>query len=220
MKNVLFAALVLSAASCTKSDNVTASPNASVKPVDLPTNHPPVNPLPDPEMNGCHAGRAPRRISVSQLDQSIITTTGRQWTDLQDLASSLGKADYALVVSDSTEANLVFAKFLEDGARKVCLATATADLSVTAASDRVLSPELSITGTNPDFTTVSDAEIQANLKTLALRFWGSQLTESELAQWTASFKTFATRAKAINKPAQAWAPVCVAMMTDQRFITY
>lgn len=220
MKNIFFAALVLSVAGCTNSNSSTPAPNATVKPVDLPTNHPPVNPLPDPEMNGGHAGRAPRRISVSQLDQSILTTTGRQWTDLQDLASSLGKADYALVVSDSTEANLVFAKFLEDGARKVCLATATDDLTKTAASDRVLYPELSITGTNPDFTTVSDAEIQANLKTLALRFWGSQLTDEELGRWTTSFKTFATRAKAVNKPAQAWAPVCVAMMTDQRFITY
>ena len=187
--------------------------------MQLPDNHPAVTPLPDPEMNGGHAGRAPRRISVSQLDQSIITTTGRAWTDLPDLASSLGKADYALVVSDSTEANLVFAKFLEDGARKVCLAVSTDDLTKGTPAERVLTSGLSFVGI-PDFTAISDDEIHANLQLLALRFWGSQLTAEELPRWTASVKTFAARAKAINKPAQAWAPVCVAMMTDQRFITY
>lgn len=219
MTRLFLAALTLGLAACSKSSSP-APAAATVKPVELPDDHPAVTPLPDPEMNGGHAGRAPRRLSVSQLDQSILVTTGRAWADLPDLASSLGKADYALVVSDSTEANLVFAKFLEDGARKVCLATATDDLTKTAAADRVLSPALSITGTNPDFTTVPDAEIAQNLQGLALRFWGSQLTDAELARWTASFKTFAARARATNKPAQAWAPVCVALMTDQRFITY
>jgi hypothetical protein len=217
MKRFLFAALALGLAACSKS-SPTAASTGSVTPVQLPDNHPAVTPLPDPEMNGGHAGRAPRRISVAQLDQSIITTTGRAWADLPDLASSLGQADYALVVSDSTEANLVFAKFLDDGARKVCLAVSTDDLTK-APADRVLTSALSFTGT-PDFTALSDDEIHTNLQSLALRFWGSQLTDAELAQWTGSYKTFAARAKAINKPAQAWAPVCVAMMTDQRFITY
>ncbi len=161
MKNIFFAALVLSVAGCTNSNSSAPTPNATIKPVDLPTNHPPVTPLPDPEMNGGHAGRAPRRISVSQLDQSIITTTGRQWTDLQDLASSLGRADFALVVSDSTEANLVFAKFLEDGAREVCLSAAQADIDQPSADKRVLSPM--IAADVKDLTMIDDASLSENL---------------------------------------------------------
>ena len=36
----------------------------------------------------------------------------------------------------------------------------------------------------------------------------------------ATFKKLATRAKTINKPEQAWGSICVALMTDPRFITY
>ncbi len=202
---------------CSKGPTATPDQPATLTPVTLPTDHPVLNPLPDPEMNGGHAGRAPRRISVAQLKTSIITVTGKQWSQIDNLASSLGQADYAVTVSDATEPNLVFAKFLEDGAREVCLNVARDDLN-RAQDLRVLWPE--VPGTGRDFTVLDDATIQKNLGTLSVRFWGSPLDATELTDWTATFKKFATRAKTINKPEQAWGSICVAMMTDPRFITY
>jgi hypothetical protein len=181
-------------------------------------NHPPVVKLADPETNQGHVGRKPRRITVAQLRESILTTTGRQWSQINNLAASLGQPDYALTVSESTEANLVFAKFLEDGAREVCLGVANADLSATNASNRVLFPNVTVM--NRDFTTMTDVQVKENLQYLAVRFWGQRFADDELTAWTTTFRGVATRAKTINQPAQAWGAMCVAFMTDPRFITY
>jgi hypothetical protein len=181
-------------------------------------NHPPVVKLADPEANQGHVGRKPRRITVAQLRESILTTTGRQWSQINNLAASLGQPDYALTVSESTEANLVFAKFLEDGAREVCLGAANADLSATNASNRVLFPNVTVM--NRDFTTMTDVQVKENLQYLAVRFWGQRFADDELTAWTTTFRGVATRAKTINQPAQAWGAMCVAFMTDPRFITY
>ncbi len=195
--------------------------SAQLSPVDMGA-HPPMVQLPDPEMNGGHVGRAPRRITVAQLKQSILVTTGTQWSQIDNLAASLGQADFALTVSDSTEPNLVFAKFLEDGAREVCMKASTADLTRAQAA-RVLYPEIanSEAGTSgKDFTLVPDASIKKNLSTLSLRFWGQPMAATELDQWATTFKTIAARAKTANKPEQAWAAMCIGFMTDSRFITY
>ena len=168
-------------------------------------------------MNGGHAGRAPRRISVPQLKQSIVTVTGRQWSQIDNLAASLGQADFAITVSDATEPNLVFAKFLDDGAREVCLNAARDDLG-RAQEARVLWPD--VPGMGRDFTALDDTTIQKNLSTMSVRFWGSPLDPDELTAWTETFKKVALRAKTTNKPEQAWGAICVAMMTDPRFITY
>jgi hypothetical protein len=181
-------------------------------------NHPPMAKLADPETNQGHVGRKPRRITVAQLRESILTTTGRQWSQINNLAASLGQADYALTVSESTEANLVFAKFLEDGAREVCMGVANADLGNSNVATRVLFPNVTVT--NRDFTTMTDAQVQENLQYLAVRFWGQRFADDEATAWMQTFRTIAARAKSINRPEQAWGAMCVAFMTDPRFITY
>jgi hypothetical protein len=217
MKRLLALTLAALTFGCTKAPGSTPENPGTLTPVELPSDHPVINPLPDPEANGGHAGRAPRRISVPQLKQSIVTVTGRQWSQIDNLAASLGQADFALTVSDATEPNLVFAKFLEDGAREVCLAAARDDLN-RAQDARVLWPD--VPGTGRDFTVLDDATIQKNLGTLAVRFWGSPFDTQELTTWTDIFKRIAGRAKTANRPEQAWGAICVAMMTDPRFITY
>lgn len=214
---------LLALASCSRPPTSTPGETGALSPVTLPGGHPTLTPLPDPEANGGHAGRAPRRISVDQLRQSILVATGQEWVStptvpgLKQREASLGKADFAATVSDATEPNLVFSKFLEDGARVVCKQVSTADKARPQAQ-RVLWPE--VAGTVTDFTTLDDATIQRNLSTLAVRFWGSPFDAPELEAWTASFRRFAAGAKAANAPEQAWGAVCVAMMTDPRFITY
>ena len=111
-----------------------------------------------------------------------------------------------------------FAKFLEDGAREVCLKTADDDAKKTDASLRRLSPEVPVNIT--DVTLIDDATAKKNLVTLSLRMWGDGLQGAELDTWAASFKQLAAAAKKANKPREAWGSICIAMLTDPRFITY
>lgn len=223
MRTMLFAALLaLAASACSKSQPV-ADKTGEISPIDM-SNHPSIDPLPDPDLQGGHVGRAPRRITVAQLKSSILIATGRQWSQIDNLAASLGKADYALVNAEATEPNLVFAKFLEDGAREVCLGAAATDLTRPNGADRVLSP---LAGTAADLTTLLDADVKKNLVYLSTRFWGQPLSGSELETWAASFKKLAAATKTAVPPAtspapknQAWGGVCIALMTDPRFFTY
>jgi len=214
--------MLLAAVSCSKPP---APPDQSgdLTPVDL-ANHPPITKLPDPDLQGGHVGRAPRRITVAQLKASILITTGRQWSQIDNLAASLGKADYALVNAEAVEPNLVFAKFLEDGAREVCIGAAATDLGRPVAADRVLSP---LVGTATDLTTLADDDVKKNLVYLSTRFWGQPLGGAELDTWLATFKKLAAATKTAVPPAtvpaprqQAWGGVCIALMTDPRFFTY
>jgi hypothetical protein len=216
-RSALFSA-VFTLSACTSKPVAKPNMEGTLETVDMGS-HPPTVTLPDPEQNQGHVGRKPRRLTVAQLRESILTTTGRQWSQINTLAASLGQPDYALTVSESTEANLVFAKFIEDGAREVCLATASADLGRANAADRVLFPDVTVPA-NRDFTTMADAAIKANLSYLAVRFWGQPFADAERDAWATRFKTVAARAKTINRPEQAWGALCVAFMTDPRFITY
>jgi hypothetical protein len=174
--------------------------------------------LADPEAQNGHVGRAPRRITVAQLKASIQIAAGTPWVGLDTLAPSLGQADFALVNSESIDPNLVFAKFLDDGARQVCLTAATSDLAAPTPAARVLAQQLP--ANLSDLTTLSDAAVRGNLVYLSTRFWGEPLSGAELDAWTGFFKKAAARAQAINKREQALAATCVALMTDPRFFTY
>lgn len=198
----------------------TPAPAPAAQPAQLepvPPGHPALQPLPDPELAEGHVGRAPRRLTTAQLDSSIVVATGRKWSQLENLAASLGRADYALVNAEATETNLVFAKFLEDGAREVCMASADADLQQKEANLRVLSPMLPVAA---DLAALDDESVRQNLIYLSTRFWGEPLAGDELAAWSATAKSIAARAKAIKKPREAWGAICIALMTDARFITY
>ena len=216
-RSLLWLPLMLSVCSsaCEKSADPQIARPASLETV--PATKPSLVALPDPELQGGHVGRAPRRITTAQLKSSIKVTTGREWSQLESLAASLGRADYALVNAESVETNLVFAKFLEDGAREVCLGASDADLKQTDQAQRILSPEVPVAA---DVATLDAATVQANLVYLSTRFWGEPLTGEELTRWTSTFQAIATRAKAAKKPREAWAAICIALMTDSRFVTY
>lgn len=208
--------LLLLVSACSSKHQDPKSTPAELSPV--PDGHPAIDPLPDPDLSGGHVGRAPRRITVAQLKSSIQVTTGRQWSQIDKLSASLGQADYALVNAEATEANLVFAKFLEDGAREVCLSAAQADLDQTSADKRVLSPLIPIE--NKDLTKIDDPSLGENLVYLSTRFWGQPLSEPELSTWAQSFKKMAAAAEKAKKKREAWAAICIALMTDPRFTTY
>jgi len=205
-------ALAVLAASCSKVQEQSATME------QLAPGHPPLTPLVDPDLQGGHVGRAPRRLTVDQLDRSITTAVGRPWTGLAQVAATLGKPDYAMTVTEGTDPNLVFAKFLEDGARAVCVAQAQADLAQTTAANRILANALPDNLTN--LTTLTQAQIKANLTYLSLRFWGEPLQGAELDQWATLFTQLAARAQAVGKRDQALSATCIALITDPRFMSY
>ena len=216
---VALALLALAPACSSKPEDkpVMAPVDGTLEPVSNP--HDAVTPLPDPEMQQGSVGRAPRRITVSQLDMSIRTAVGRPWTSLDALAPSLGRADFANVSTENIEPNLVFAKFLEDGAREVCLTQAAAELTQTDPNLRTLARTLP-TGAVGDLTKLTDAQKTELVVYLSTRFWGAPLAGAEQTQWKNFFTQAASRAEAIKKRDQALAALCIAMMTDTRFFTY
>ncbi|HEX8538207.1 MAG TPA: hypothetical protein VF664_12135 [Cystobacter sp.] len=223
MRRLLMLALVaLGTAACDQG----GSPG-KLTPVDVPQapddgihgNNGGVVPLPDPEQQDGRVGRSARRLTVDQLDASIQTALGQPWSKLNSRAASLGRADFALVNAESTEANLVFAKFLEDGAREVCVARASADLKLTVAKERVLARTLP-EGTVGDLRKLTDAQVRELLVYLSTRFWGSPLHDEELTRWAGFFTKAAARAETIKKRDQALAALCIGLMTDPRFLTY
>jgi hypothetical protein len=218
MRRLLMLALVaLGAAACEKTPATPPPVDGQLEPVANP--HGDLNPLPDPELQDGRVGRAPRRITVNQLARSIEVAVGRPWTQLDSLAPSLGRADYALVNSESTEPNLVFAKFLEDGAREVCVLQATAEVKLTDPAARVLTRTLPA-GAVGDLRKLTEAQVRELLVYQSTRFWGSPLQGDELTRWVGFFTKAAARAETIVKREQAIAAVCIAMMTDSRFLTY
>ena len=218
---VALALIALMPACSSKSEEKVVPPPMDGQLEPIPNPHGTVQPLPDPEMQAGSVGRAPRRITVAQLKTSIETTVGRPWTGLEALAPSLGRADFANVVSENTEPNLVFAKFLEDGAREVCLAQASAELPIVDPNARVLSRTVpTLAGTAGNLTQLSDEQKGELLVYLSTRFWGAPLSGEELTRWKNFFTQAASRAEAIRRRDQAFAAMCIAMMTDSRFLTY
>jgi hypothetical protein len=222
MRRLVALALLALAPACSSKSEAPPTPapvEGQLEPIPNP--HGTVTPLPDPETQAGSVGRAPRRITVAQLKTSIETAVGRPWTGLEALAPSLGRADFALVNNENTEPNLVFAKFLEDGAREVCMTQAAAELTQADPNLRVLSRTVpTLMGTAGNLTLLTDAQKTELVVYLSTRFWGAPLSGDELPKWKGFFTQAATRAETIKKRDQALAALCIALMTDSRFLTY
>lgn len=215
---IALAALGLAACEKTQTQATPSTQDGQLTPVGDP-HADGVTPLPDPELQNGRVGRSARRLTVTQLGTSIQTAVGRPWSKLDGLATSLGRADYALVNTESIEANLVFAKFLEDGAREVCLAQGTAELKLTTPTDRVLTRTLPA-GAPGDLRKLTDAQVRDMLVYLSTRFWGSPLEGDELTRWVGFVTQAAATAEPLGRRDQALAAVCINLMTDSRFLTY
>ncbi|CAM4144551.1 hypothetical protein [Corallococcus exiguus] len=223
MRRLLLTALLALATGCTQgSVDVPAKPvplDAQLDPVPNPHgNTDQIDPLPDPEAQGGSVGRAPRRLTVAQLKESIRIAVGMEWDELEARAQSLGRADYALITSENTEPNLVFARFLDDGARKVCIAQAQKDIAQADVALRTLGRTLP--SPMSDLTKLTDAQVNETLVYLSTRFWGAPLSGEELTRYATFFRKASARAETLKKRDQALAVVCIAMLTDSRFITY
>ncbi len=130
------------------------------------------------------------------------------------LASTLGKPDYL----DRTEEDLwpssLFHKFLDDAARDVCTRLMEREL-VTAPDERTF-----LVHVGPEDTLeLAEAGVEANLRLLLLRFHGKRLGADApvLVHWRWLFETVAF---ATGDPVEAWAAVCIGLITHTDFYSY
>jgi hypothetical protein len=204
---------------CSKSGEV--AERKVVQPA-LPIDHPPLN-LPPAPLQGL-AGRAPIRVSVEQLRKSIEAVTGGVvWkgtingdpnTDmLKYLARTLGEADFSEVTQENREPGILFSKFVDDGARRVCLDVVTLDRNRPAA-EKVLMRSVSAA----DDLTSNRAAVMKNVAYLRLRFLGDDEVNGPQQGETALVFADAVRFNATTE--EAWLAVCVSLLSDPRFIAY
>jgi hypothetical protein len=196
-------------------------PKAQLVPVadGLPVNHAPIN-VPLVPLEGL-VGRKPKRLSIDQLNASIEAATGMKWTEtvngirntdvLDYLAPTLGRPDYAYITQDNLEPNVMFAKFMGDGARKVCSDVAAKDKSTTAEKKVLVKNIQALDATNTQ-------AIVDNVVYLRTRFFSDASTQYAVS---APFvKVFHDTIAAQGSAEDGWLAVCVAMLTDPQFLTY
>ncbi len=164
--------------------------------------------------------RARRRLSIDQINASIRATTGFGWVDedgddrFEQLAETLGKADYVTTTQEDRTPSLVFQKFLTDAAHAVCEDLVQAETQ-RAQPERIFFVHAEVT----DGIAEQLDAVEANLRHLLLRFHSRNLPAGadELDQWlwlheSAEFVG--------HSPRLAWTAVCVGLITHPDFYTY
>ncbi len=166
------------------------------------------------------ADRDRRRLDLDQINASIRSATGFGWVDdegrdrFEQLASTLGKADYRNNTVEDRSASLVFQKFLGDAAHSVCGKLVQND-SGRPSADRIFFVHA---GIDDSVESAPDA-VEANIRHLLLRFH-SRVVEpgaDELDPWmwlheSAGFVS--------ANPRLAWNAVCVGLITHPDFYSY
>jgi hypothetical protein len=218
-----------------------------VDPSMLPAGHPAV-PIADPVENANRVGRAPRRLSVDQLRASLLAVTGYTWVGrrtvpdpsaptgtrtvpnadmLEELASTLGRADFLTTTSHSLDPSVTFSKLANDAARVACRQSVAEDAAQPDAARRRLLREV-----GPTVTLMQDeAAVRRNIVYMARRFWGRVLAvdSAEVDALVSVFRTASTtpevrEGSSVTRPAgspvDGWRAVCIAMATDPQFLTY
>lgn len=221
--------------------------SAAVVDAGLPPGHPEV-PLGDPASNNTRVGRAPHRLSVDQLEASLLAATGFSWVAqrtvsdpdapggtrndpradmLQALAATLGRADYVNTTHESIDPAVTFSKLASDAARSACLQSVNADTMEPAAEARRIMRYVAPS----DTLAANPAGVRRNMTYLVLRFWGRHVetADPEIDALVRLFERASTAPagrdanntmRAAGTPADGWRAVCIALATDPQFLTY
>jgi hypothetical protein len=205
------------------------------KPVDQAPNTD-VNPTDHPPLDAPITSAGNRRLSVEQLRRSLPVVFGNDesgspitWkigskNGLDDNSDTLGEADYINTTEDNLEPSPLYLKFVDDAARDVCNRRLTADLAEADGDKRVLYAKVQTTDTSAS----AGSAVDANLRHLALRFWGVKLADSDTTSTAGLHQLFdkAVESAAAGKtPTEAhvkegWRAVCVALVTAPEFHIY
>ncbi len=171
---------------------------------------------PDPQAEG----RVRRRMDIDQLNASLRAVTGGiGWDDgdddqIEELASTLGRPDYASSTHEDLAPGLLFNKFLDDAANHVC--QELLDREAVPSPDNVFLVDADLTDTS-----ASDAAaIEANLQSALLRFHGRSLPsgDPQLEPWRFLFDT--TVEVTGGDTFAGWRSVCIGLIIHPDFTLY
>ena len=168
-------------------------------PVDIPVDHPQMDPL-------AVLSRGPRRMSVEQLERSLEIIGHLNPGDIvipPDLAFTLGRPDYLRVTEESLEPTPLFMKFMMDLGGFFCSALADAE-ATRPIEDRVFTRH----GSRND-----------NLSTMLLAFTGIDGVDAE---------PYIERLTRVHDAARSgpradlsgYEAVCLALFTSPEFLLY
>ena len=168
--------------------------------------------------------RQRRRMDVPQLKQAVQDVTGGiTWTtngngsgsDLFDeLAPTLGEADFIFRTEHEVEASPVFQKYLKDAAISVCTELAAID-PTRSPNERILFKHVQLADT-PDS---HEEAWEQNIAYLLLRYHGRKLATDhpDFAPW----RWLAQGAyQGTASTVSTWRTVCVGLMVHPDFYTY
>ncbi len=216
-----------------------------VNPGGMPAGHPAVV-IGDPAENNSRVGRSARRLTVDQLKASLLTATGFTWQDsrsvadptasggrrtianadmLEELAATLGRADFLNTTAHANDPAVTFSKLSSDAARYACRQSVAFDLTQGQPTNRRILREV-----EPTATSMSNAAaVRRNIQYLTRRFWGRTiaLDSGELTALQRVFDVASSSpaermpvVRAAGVPADGWRAVCIALATDTQFLTY
>lgn len=183
---------------------------------------------------GTDPWRERRRMDVDQLEASLRAVTGGiGWERMNSdgtvrtryfsaYSDTLGVPDYVNSTSEDLTVSLLFQKFLDDAARSACRRVADREAGdgpeYEGGPQGTFAP-VDLTRETPP----TDAEIDAALSDLLLRFHGRRVEASspELEPWRLLSARLTEAATEAELPAKrAWEGVCVALVTHPDFYTY
>ncbi|MBL8953055.1 MAG: hypothetical protein JNK82_19920 [Myxococcaceae bacterium] len=178
-------------------------------------------------------GRRSRRLSVQQLEQTIITLTGDTWAVgpanppievVPFLRTVLGQPDYLSEFRESLDIGPTFTKFMDNWASEVCASMVVRDLTQPNPALRrfvMRIPPASDAGTD---NAAVRAAVEQNLRDAKLHLHGELVSPAETAAiepYVEVWQQLYLRNLADPYPdAWAWAGVCTLMLTDPEFVTY
>ncbi len=179
---------------------------------------------------------ASNRITIGMLEHSIPVVAGNlgdgtpiNWTvfskgQVRDaweygvLGRTLGKPDYVTVTNESTDPDMLYAKFMTDMAQHICDKMRQADTEAGTNGDRVLTRYVSLTDVN------NPAAIAKNLAYLKLRFHGVKVSDTDtetLAPLQALYDGGAVgNGTMLEKAIAGWNAVCVGLFLSPEFHIY
>lgn len=161
-------------------------------------------------------GRAARRLSVAQIEASIVTLfDGITWDNgaatnprvmFELLARTLGVPDYLQLTGEDLSATPLFAKFMDDMAGQVCRKAVEHDAAESNVARRVLVPY--------------PADVDRTLRFIRLKLHAIYVPDGSTESIAELRRLYDEILADTVDSTQAWIGVCVAALTAPEMMTY
>ena len=161
-------------------------------------------------------GRRLSRLTADQFHRSLQVATGQTWSQFENFAATLGRADFVEINDEGRDLSITFDKLVHDAARETCKEAVNADVLAIPAPGVILAR-----------ATVADRgtpELAANLQYMLLRFFGQKVTDAADARLLPWLELLThddgTGPITDETMAERWKAVCIGFVTHPDFVTY